>query len=126
MRTNLNKPFFVQAVEGGEKLHVRSHSARFDTVNQYHGGEPTGQLSISIRVDGRFTEGFRAQVPDPGKNLASRASLWASQDLEPPVRERQASSPQGALDSPRRQIAHPKRLDPLDAPGYPLLTILGG
>ncbi|MDQ3143397.1 MAG: hypothetical protein M3Q57_00770, partial [Pseudomonadota bacterium] len=33
-RTNLDKPFFMLDPDSGEKLHVRSHSAWFDTVNQ--------------------------------------------------------------------------------------------
>lgn len=58
-RTNLDKPFYMLDPDSGRKLFVEGYSAWFDTVNQFHGAEPTGELSWSIRVDGRFTESFR-------------------------------------------------------------------
>ena len=77
-RTNLEKPFYMLNADTGEQLYVRSHSAWFDTVNQFHGADRTGALSFSIRVDGRFNEEFRRQIPvDPG-NRAASASRWAS------------------------------------------------
>ncbi|HEX2763576.1 MAG TPA: hypothetical protein VHM92_06980 [Allosphingosinicella sp.] len=77
MRTNLEKPFYVLDPSTGEKLHVASHSAWFDTVNQYHGAQPTGGLSFSIRVDGRFTDDFRARIPFPKVGRSAAPSLWA-------------------------------------------------
>jgi hypothetical protein len=78
-RTNRDKPFYMLNPETGEKRYVDGHSAWFDTVNQYHGGDPTGELAWSIRVDGRFSEDFRNRIPaSPGKS-ASRAALWAAQ-----------------------------------------------
>ena len=77
-RTSLEKPFFMLDHRTGKKLYVSSHSAWFDTVNQYHGADATGRLSISIRVDGIFTEAFRRQIPRPRDNRASAPSLWAA------------------------------------------------
>jgi len=77
-RTNLDKPFYMLNPESGEKLYVASHSAWFDTVNQYHGADACGGLSFSIRVDGVFTDAFRKQIPFPELNRAAAASVWAA------------------------------------------------
>jgi hypothetical protein len=79
LRTNRDKPFYLLNPESGDKQYVSGHAAWFDTVNQYHGAEATGELAWSIRVDGRFTEDFRGQGPAaaPGKS-ASRPALWAA------------------------------------------------
>ena len=77
MRTNLDKPFYMLNPETGEKLYVASHSAWFDSVNQYHGADATGGLSFSIRVDGVFSDAFRNQIPFPETGRASAPSLWA-------------------------------------------------
>jgi hypothetical protein len=76
-RTNLDKPFYMLNPATEERRYVQSHAAWFDTVNQYHGGDPTGRLSFSIRVDGVFTDEFRAQIPFPQENRASAPSVWA-------------------------------------------------
>lgn len=60
-----------------EKLYVESYSAWFDSVNQYHGSDAREGLSFSIRVDGVFTDEFRAKIPKPEINLASTPSFWA-------------------------------------------------
>jgi hypothetical protein len=77
MRTNKDKPFYMLNCDTGEKKHVEGYSAWFDSVNQFHGSEPTDKLAYSIRVDGRFTEEFRTRIPRPEYNLASTPSLWA-------------------------------------------------
>jgi hypothetical protein len=77
-RTNLKKPFYVLNDETGEKKYVESYSAWFDAVNQFHGSDAAAGLSFSIRVDGIFTEEFRARIPRPAYNAASTPSLWAS------------------------------------------------
>lgn len=77
-RTNFAKPFFMLDPETGEKLYVGSHSAWFDTVNQYHGADAACGLSFSIRVDGRFSDEFRRQIPDATGNPASAPALWAA------------------------------------------------
>jgi len=77
LRTNLDKPFYMQS-EDGERAYVRSHSAWFDTVNQFHGGDATGRLAFSIRVDGVFTDEFRALIPFPEGNRASAATAWST------------------------------------------------
>ncbi|HEX8654104.1 MAG TPA: hypothetical protein VF693_02620 [Allosphingosinicella sp.] len=77
-RTNLSKPLYMLNPKSGERLDVTSHSAWFDTVNQYHGADAAPGLSFSIRVDGRFTEDFRAMIPAASENPASAAALWAA------------------------------------------------
>ena len=76
-RTNLRKPFYMLNEQTGAKQYVDSHSAWFDSVNQFHGGDETGELAISIRVDGHFSDDFKAQIPVPEYNRASTPSLWA-------------------------------------------------
>jgi len=77
-RTNLEKPFYMLDERSGEKLYVTSHSAWFDTVNQFHGADANGRLSISIRVDGKFTDEFRKLIPYPAAGRSAAAALWAS------------------------------------------------
>lgn len=77
LRTNFDKPFYMLDPGTGEKLYVEGHSAWFDTVNQYHGADSTGGLSFSIRIDGRFSDSFRAQIPIPPSGLARAPALWA-------------------------------------------------
>jgi hypothetical protein len=76
-RTNLEKPFFMLEPATGERRYVTSHSAWFDTVNQFHGADMTGELSFSIRVDGIFTDALRERIPYPPRNRASAPALWA-------------------------------------------------
>lgn len=78
LRTNFAKPFYMLNPQTGEKRYVASHSAWFDTVNQYHGADAASGLSFSIRVDGRFTDAFRRQIPDAAENPASAPALWAA------------------------------------------------
>ena len=77
-RTNLDKPFYMLNPETDEKLYVTSHAAWFDTVNQYHGADETGGLSWSIRVDGRFSDSFRRQIPFPAAGRSAAPALWAN------------------------------------------------
>jgi hypothetical protein len=79
-RTNFDKPFFMLNPDTGERLDVASHAAWFDTVNQYHGADETGRLSFSIRVDGVFSDEFRALIPFPEVNRSAAASIWAAED----------------------------------------------
>ena len=76
-RTNLKKPFYLLNHHTGEKQYVDTYTAWFDSVNQFHGTNPVDGLSFSIRVDGRFTDEFRARIPKPQYNLASTPSYWA-------------------------------------------------
>lgn len=76
-RTNLRKPFYMLNETTGEKQYVESYSAWFDSVNQFHGGDASGELAFSIRVDGQFSDKFREQIPVPQSNRASMPSLWA-------------------------------------------------
>jgi hypothetical protein len=76
-RTNLNKPFYMLNHKTGEKKYVSSYSAWFDSVNQFHGSDPSEGLSFSIRVDGHFTDEFKERIPRPATNLASTPALWA-------------------------------------------------
>ncbi|HLL31961.1 MAG TPA: hypothetical protein VK403_13285 [Allosphingosinicella sp.] len=77
LRTNFDKPFYMLDPGTGEKLYVSSHSAWFDTVNQFHGADATGGLSFSIRVDGRFAEDFRKLIPFPASGRSAAPALWA-------------------------------------------------
>jgi hypothetical protein len=77
LRTNFDKPFYMLDPATGEKLYVDSHSAWFDTVNQYHGADATGGLSFSLRVDGRFSDSFRSLIPFPAAGRAAAPALWA-------------------------------------------------
>jgi hypothetical protein len=77
-RTNLNKPFYMLNHNTGEKLYVSSHSAWFDTVNQFHGCDAKPGLSFSIRVDGIFDRRFSSTIPKPPSNPASTPAYWAS------------------------------------------------
>ncbi|HEY1372808.1 MAG TPA: hypothetical protein VGH50_10100 [Candidatus Binatia bacterium] len=77
-RTSLSKPFYVLDPRTGERRYVESYTAWFDTCNQFHGADAKPGLSVSIRVDGTFTDEFRARIPVPSCNLASTPSLWAS------------------------------------------------
>jgi hypothetical protein len=77
MRTSLAKPFYMLDPGTGEKLPVASYSAWFDTVNQYHGADSSSGLSFSIRVDGRFSDAFRALIPFPETGRSAAPALWA-------------------------------------------------
>ena len=77
-RTNLDKPFYMLNPETGEQLYLTSHAAWFDTVNQFHGADASGALSFSIRVDGVFSDAFRAQVPFPETRRSAAPALWAA------------------------------------------------
>lgn len=79
-RANLRKPFYMLNHETGAKKYVKTYSAWFDSVNQFHGSDAYDGLSFSIRVDGTFTDEFRAQIPRPEFNLASTPSFWASME----------------------------------------------
>jgi len=81
-RTNLKKPFFMLNEKTGEKKYVEGYTAWFDSVNQFHGSDPFDGLSFSIRVDGKFTDEFRASIPKPEYNLASTPSFWAALESE--------------------------------------------
>lgn len=76
-RTNQKKPFYMLNHLTGKKQYVEGYSAWFDSVNQFHGADACEGLSFSIRVDGKFTEEFRARIPKPKINAASTPSLWA-------------------------------------------------
>jgi len=77
-RTNKKKPFYMLNHKTGEKKYVDTYTAWFDSVNQFHGSDACEGLSFSIRVDGKFTDQFRAKIPKPEYNLASTPSFWAS------------------------------------------------
>jgi hypothetical protein len=77
LRTNLDKPFYMLNPGNGEKLYVEGHSAWFDTVNQFHGADATGGLSFSIRVDGRFSDELRSQIPFPSAGRSAAPALWS-------------------------------------------------
>lgn len=77
-RTNLDKPFYMLNPSTGERSYVKSHAAWFDTVNQYHGADASKGLAFSIRVDGVFTDAFRALIPFPEAGRAAAPAHWAA------------------------------------------------
>jgi hypothetical protein len=77
LRTNFNKSLYMLDPESGERLQVQSHSAWFDSVNQYHGADASEGLSFSIRVDGIFSDELRAKIPFPKSNRSAAPSIWA-------------------------------------------------
>jgi hypothetical protein len=77
-RTNLRKPFYMLNHQTGEKKYVESHSAWFDSVNQFHGSDGCEGLTFSIRVDGKFSDEFRSKIPQPELNPASTPAFWES------------------------------------------------
>lgn len=81
-RTNLNKPFYFLNDKTKDKKYLESYSVWFDSVNQFHGSDPFDGLSFSIRIDGKFTDEFKAQIPRPPFNAASTPSFWACSEGE--------------------------------------------
>ena len=77
-RTRKNKPFYMLNHKTGEKKYVEGYTAWFDSVNQFHGVDAVDGFSFSFRVDGVFTDEFKARIPKPAYNIASTPSLWAS------------------------------------------------
>jgi hypothetical protein len=61
-RTNLKKPFYMLNQKTNEKKYVEGYTACVDSVNQYHGSDVYDGLTYSIRVDGKFTDEFRAKI----------------------------------------------------------------
>jgi hypothetical protein len=76
-RTDLAKPFYMLDKKTGRRQDVESYSAWFDTCNQFHGVDAKPGLSVSIRVDGTFSDELRARIPVPPYNASSTAALWA-------------------------------------------------
>jgi hypothetical protein len=76
-RPNLRKPFFLLDRRTGKRKYIESYTAWFDTVNQFHGADPVEGLSISLRVDGTWSDEFRNKIPKPACNAASTPALWA-------------------------------------------------
>jgi hypothetical protein len=83
-RTNREKPFFMLNAQTGEKLYVTSHSAWFDTVNQYHGADASEGLTFSIRLDGVFSDEMRRHIPFPREHRSATPAYWAN-SLSPNV-----------------------------------------
>lgn len=77
LRTNFNKSLYMLDPASGERLDLRSYSAWFDTVNQYHGADAAEGLSFSIRVDGIFSDDLRRKIPFPQSNRSAAPSIWA-------------------------------------------------
>jgi hypothetical protein len=80
MRTNFDKQFYMFNPDTGDTKYVASHSAWFDSVNQYHGADAAEGLAFSIRVDGLFSDDLRAQIPYPASGRAAAPAIWAMQD----------------------------------------------
>lgn len=83
LRTNFDKPFYMLNPETGDRRYVESHSAWFDTVNQFHGADATGGLSFSLRIDGRFSDSLRSLIPFPASGRSAAPALWAGAGMRP-------------------------------------------
>jgi hypothetical protein len=81
MRSNFAKSLYMLNPGTGERVEVASHSAWFDSVNQYHGAQAAQGLAFSVRVDGVFTDELRKHIPFPAANRSAAPAIWASQDL---------------------------------------------
>ncbi len=79
MRTRFNKRFYMLNPNSGEKHYVASHSAWFDSVNQFHGADGAADLSFSIRIDGIFSDELRKQIPALDEARAAIPAVWAAQ-----------------------------------------------
>lgn len=77
MRTRFNKQFYMLDAASGAKKYVNSHSAWFDSVNQFHGADACDSLSFSIRVDGIFNDELRRQIPFSEERRSATPSVWA-------------------------------------------------
>ena len=77
VRTNLRKRFYIYEKSSGQKHHVESYSAWFDT-RHFHGVDPVDGLSLSIRVDGVFSDEFRKAIELSQQNLVQPKgyTLW--------------------------------------------------
>ena len=82
LRTNFLKSLYMLDPQSGERLHVNSYSAWFDSVNQFHGAEASKGLSFSIRVDGIFSDTLRSKIPFPTTNRSAALAIWAVCDPE--------------------------------------------
>lgn len=82
LRTRFNKRFYMLDPPSGAKRYVTSHSAWFDSVNQYHGADAADDLSFSIRVDGIFSEELRRKIPFSKNNRSRVPALWAAQSKQ--------------------------------------------
>jgi hypothetical protein len=52
-----NKKFFVYDSDTKEKHYVQGRIATFDN-HQWHGGEPSAGMGVSLRIDGKFNQDF--------------------------------------------------------------------
>lgn len=59
--TNLNKRFFILDRQTNQKRYSTHYALWFNT-RHYHGVEASGDLTVSVRVDGVFTHEFRDLV----------------------------------------------------------------
>ncbi len=55
------KSFYVLDELTGNKFYVEGHAAWFNSFD-VHGADPSPTMTYSLRVDGRFTNSFRAQI----------------------------------------------------------------
>mgnify|MGYP003450975896 CR=1 FL=1 len=56
-----SKSFYVLDELTGNKFYVEGHAAWFNSFD-VHGADPSPNMTYSLRVDGRFTTSFRAQI----------------------------------------------------------------
>ncbi len=73
---NQRIPRFTRPLDTSEKRYVEGCTTWFDEADQYYGSDAGPGLTFSIRVDGRFTEVLKKQIPYSTDNPASTPAIW--------------------------------------------------
>jgi hypothetical protein len=58
---SLDRPFYVRDFETEEKTYIRTRAGYWNDQD-YHGGDPVMKPTYSLRIDGRFTDEFKAKI----------------------------------------------------------------
>lgn len=61
IRPNTKKAFYIWDPENKNKVYLNTRAAWWNDVD-WHGGEKIMEQSYSLRIDGKFTEGFRKKL----------------------------------------------------------------
>lgn len=61
LRQTLDRPFYIRDYETSEKFYIQSKVAYWNDQD-YHGGDPVLLPSYALRIDGVFTEEFKAKI----------------------------------------------------------------
>ena len=58
---SVDRPFYVRDFETEEKTYIRTRAGYWNDQD-YHGGDPVMKPTYSLRIDGRFTDEFKAKI----------------------------------------------------------------